>query len=136
MARNITRQNLSERCREFADRLIAHWDRWEQEAGEEGTRYQSTLIEGIHFQAAVSGFIEEIYRNAVMDSAHICDGRASVEERNFAIRQEASKCGMQIRHELLCGEGETMCLVCDGERCERCDFSGFTTKREEQPNAK
>lgn len=65
--------------------------------------------------------LRKVVRQVVLDAAAACDRRASVAERPIMIRSEATKCGAQIRHELLCQEGESVCLLCDGDGCPHCD---------------
>jgi hypothetical protein len=73
--------------------------------------------------------LERLVWDIVLDAALCCDLRAAVEERNQSVKNEATKCGMSIRHMLLCRENENICLHCDGERCERCNQTGIKKMR-------
>lgn len=69
--------------------------------------------------------ITQLARQIVMDAASQCDKRANRDVSSYAKRHEAMKCGAQIRHNLLCEEGESICLRCDGTRCVYCAYEGI-----------
>ena len=73
--------------------------------------------------------IRALAKQVVLDAAECCEGRAAghVERRNdgaMAIYREAKNCADQIRFNLLCREGQSICLYCAGVGCEKCD-AGF-----------
>lgn len=69
--------------------------------------------------------LHKVAKEIVLDCARVCDRRASVDERSISIRNEATKCGAQIRHALLCHPNESVCLYCDGDGCARCCHKGI-----------
>ena len=66
----------------------------------------------------------KVAKEIVLDCARICDQRASVTDRSVSVRNEATKCGAQIRHVMLCHPNESICLYCDGDGCDRCGHKG------------
>jgi hypothetical protein len=69
----------------------------------------------------------------VLDAALPCGARASVKARPMSVRNEATECGVAIRHHLLCAEGESVCLRCDGEGCPVCHQIGVVALRKDVP---
>lgn len=119
------KQTLSDRSQEIAEGLISRWDGWEADAAHDGVVHQSTDVEYVSFKGKLAAFVHQILQQIILDAANICDRRASSQERSMAVYNEAIKCGMQIRHELLCGDGELVCIRCDGKGCDHCDYEGI-----------
>jgi len=68
--------------------------------------------------------LAQLAKGVVLAAADQCELRASAAGKHIAVANEARKCAMQIRHNLLCDEGESVCIDCDGEGCERCALRG------------
>lgn len=101
----------------------------DQTAGEAGQSAQDPDVErgawcdGVAI--AVAEILEQFAKRLVILAAKQCNGRADVEDRAFAIRAEARKCADQIRHNLLCDDGEHICYSCDGDGCYKCQYEGI-----------
>lgn len=79
--------------------------------------------------------LKQLARRIVLEAASICDRRASIEERAMSIRNEGLKCGLAIRHFLLCHQGiEECCISCNGSGCRRCGRTGIRQLDEETRN--
>jgi hypothetical protein len=71
--------------------------------------------------------LREFARSVVLDAAAVCEARAAPAEKPTAARHEARKCADAVRHFLLCREGESVCLYCDGKACRKCKGTGVKT---------
>ncbi len=71
--------------------------------------------------------LKKIVREIVLDAAHVCEMRAE-SYSDISRAQVAQKCADGIRHILLCAEGESVCLRCDGVGCERCEYTGIKVR--------
>jgi hypothetical protein len=69
--------------------------------------------------------LRKLARRIALDAGRLCDLRAEPEAKSMAVRSEARKCAASVRHYLLCGDRETVCLHCDGEGCRKCNQSGI-----------
>jgi hypothetical protein len=67
---------------------------------------------------------KRLLRRVVLDAARVCERRAAIEAKPMSVRNEASKCASAVRHWLLCGENQQVCVPCDGEGCRRCRWAG------------
>lgn len=67
--------------------------------------------------------LRKLAKQIVLEAADVCDRRAV--GRPIPTGNEAKKCASSIRHFLLCKEGESICLHCDGAGCERCEQTGI-----------
>jgi hypothetical protein len=68
--------------------------------------------------------LNNLVKTIVLAAAEECDDRAKREGMPISLANEARKCAAQIRHNLLCAPGESVCILCDGEGCERCERKG------------
>lgn len=66
-------------------------------------------------------------RRIVLEAAKVCEARAKPEDKSMVTRSEANKCAAAVRHFLLCKEGESVCLHCDGKGCRMCKSTGIKT---------
>lgn len=66
----------------------------------------------------------QLVRRIVLKAARCCARRAEPEDKSMSTRNEARKCASAVRHYLLCKEGESVCLHCDGEGCPYCHMKG------------
>jgi hypothetical protein len=92
------------------DRVGRLCDQWERQAGPLPPDARHLLC--------------RMARAIVLDAAGVCDLRAAPEAKPFWQRNEASKCGYAVRHYLLCRDGESVCLHCEGAGCRRCLHRG------------
>lgn len=69
--------------------------------------------------------LRRLAKRIALDAAKVCEWRAQPEAKSMSLRNEARKCADAVRFFLLCDEGETVCLKCDGEGCERCGHRGI-----------
>lgn len=74
-------------------------------------------LPGFHREA-----IRALAKQVVLDAAAACEGRANAKgPMMIGAISEARKCAAQIRHNLLCREGQSICLKCDGVGCSFCE---------------
>lgn len=73
--------------------------------------------------------LTKLAKEIVLDCAAQCDNRGRPADKNIAIRQEAKKCADQIRWAMLCKDGESVCLHCDGKGCQTCEQTGIRRAR-------
>lgn len=83
--------------------------------------------------------LRKLAKELVLDCAKQCDGRADGRirgdgaGRHMVVNGEARKCADQVRHNMLCGEGESVCISCDGEGCNRCNRIGIKLDKPQSP---
>lgn len=75
--------------------------------------------------------LRKLARRIVLDAAAVCRAR-SLSDRPQARKNEAVCCADQLTHALLCGEGQSVCLKCDGEGCRACAWAGVRGELEER----
>jgi hypothetical protein len=68
--------------------------------------------------------LNNLVKVIVLAAAEECDARANRKGMPISLSNEAHKCAAQIRHNLLCAPGESVCITCDGEGCYRCRMTG------------
>lgn len=107
----------------IAEALRGRMAEIEQAAGEAGQFHQSQEVEDSVWNDGVINLIMPYLKNLVLQCADKCEARA--DGKHIAIAQESRKCAAQIRHSMLCLEGESICLHCDGEGCKSCGRTGI-----------
>jgi len=101
----------------------------EQTAGEIGQHEQSADAEEAAWLDGVAIAVQPLLKELVLACASQCDKRAATHDRHIAVRNEAMKCAASIRHHLICREGESICLRCDGDGCDSCNGEGIRAAR-------
>lgn len=81
---------------QVARRILAQWDNWEAEAGQQSQFEQNAEVGETILLSHLMVELSELVECAAM----VCEGRAHVRENQIPIYNEAMKCAGQIRHNL------------------------------------